>query len=168
MKKTWKDRIRAAFTTRDAAAFETELEKDPTMDEAPEDQPADEKKDEPTTDEAHEDRPEDKPVADAEAPTLESLCAHIEALEAKLAAMTTDEAPADEKKDEPTQDEAPAEEEEKKESKTTDSASIFARAEILSPGIQFPTHVSAATPKKSRDSLCALKRRALDPPTPTL
>ena len=39
---------------------------------------------------------------------------------------------------------------------------MFARAEILAPGIQLPTHDAKADAKKVRDSLCALRRRALE------
>jgi hypothetical protein len=52
--------------------------------------------------------------------------------------------------------------------KTGDSASLVAefqdaksRAEILAPGIKFPTLDSKADKKKTIDSLCAFRRRAL-------
>jgi hypothetical protein len=134
------------------------------MDEAPEDEKPEEK---PVTDEAPTEDPEDQPITDEDAPlTLESLCARIDALEAALAALkpVNDAAPEGDKKedkpeDKPVNDEASKEDEKK--DKVTDSASIFARAEILAPGIQFPVLDSKASTKMINDSMCALKRKAL-------
>jgi hypothetical protein len=151
-----KRRVKTSLKDRLMAAIKR------TIDEAPEDKPADEPK-------ADEPKPEE--TKDEEQDPIAALCARVDALEAalaKLAAPTTDEDPAAEEKkdDEPkpeTQDENPLPEMSEEEKQlTVDAASVFARAEILSPGIALPTRDAKADPKTFRDSLCALKRKALD------
>lgn len=71
-----------------------------------------------------------------------------------------------------TEDEDEESEEEKEakgKGKTGDSAGlrdeaidVFARAEILSPGLQMPTFDAAATPARTKDALCNLRRKALE------
>lgn len=160
--KSWKDKIRDAVKMILDAEPEESMQEEPIKDE---EAPASE---EPKAEEAKD---------DAEDP-MAALCARVDALEAALAALkpVQDEAApeSDDKKDEPVADEAapePSEEEKKDEDeKVNDSAallteaqSIFARAEILSPGIALPIHDSKdLDAKKFRDSLCSLKRRSLE------
>jgi hypothetical protein len=72
--------------------------------------------------------------------------------------------------EEKTEDEDVLEEgkDEEEATRTTDAASLAgeiadtkARAEILAPGIKFPTFDAKADPKTTRDGLCGLRRKAL-------
>ena len=83
----------------------------------------------------------------------------------------TDDAAGDDEPDGRKTDDADEEEDEEKtaDRKARDSAAlgaeaqdVFARAEILSPGLSLPAHDAAADPAKTRDSLCALRRKALE------
>ena len=78
-------------------------------------------------------------------------------------------------KEKETKDAEEAAEEERKKKEEEDKGSAkdsgalveevqetFARVEILSPGIQLPTHDAAMGVAKMRDSLCALRRKALE------
>ncbi len=104
-----------------------------------------------------------KAIADAVAKLVQG--------EANEPAPTGDEAEKkeDEKGDgEKTADEDKLDEGETMEGKTIDSASLLSeftdvksRAEIIAPGIKFPTFDAKAGAKKVRDNLCALRRKAL-------
>jgi hypothetical protein len=149
-KKSFIDRLWKALKAKDQAEFETmfdESEETPAEDPKKEDEPA---------------KDEDDPMA--------ALCARIDALEAAVAALkptSDEETPAEKKEDEPKEETKDEESEEEKkedeEAKTADAAAvdIFARAEILNPGIQLPVRDSKAPVKTFKDSLCTLKRKAL-------
>lgn len=82
------------------------------------------------------------------------------------ASMTPAASTGDAATDEPVD---PDEEDPKEKAKTKDSAametvfkSVVAQAEILAPGISFPTFDATAKRKATVDSLCQLRRKALD------
>lgn len=152
------DAVRKAFTrSLDEAEKELEKEKDEETDPKPEGEPKPETKDE-------------------EEPTLADVLKRLDALEAAIKDLSDDDeeetpesAPEDtdddEEDDEDEDDDEPTED---KKGKSKDAATlqleisgVFARAEILSPGIKLPTFDGKADPKKTRDSLCALRRKAL-------
>lgn len=170
---SFRDKMRKLFMTRDSEAFEKALEDAPEPDGGegsaqhihvhlpggakPDDEPA-----KPVT---TEDDDMGAAIAEALKPFDERM-ARLEDIVLKLAKagepeedpQTTD---ADEPEDGEEEDGKPA-----KPAMTTDSAGIAAeaqdtraRAEILSPGIKFPT--LDAAPAKARESLCLLRRRAL-------
>lgn len=85
-------------------------------------------------------------------------------LEAQVAALTRDEGDKDDKKKDDDEDD---DDEDDKKSKTDDAAYVAANlprvkaaAEILAPGIVFPTH-DAADLVATRDAMCACQRAAL-------
>ena len=162
-KKTkWTDRLRAAFKARDEEAMEKALS-------------------ESTVDDAEETEEEKKKRAAEEGKTGDALAKVADALktiDARLAALETRDAKAkDEDEDDPkdqdadgkTEDEEDEDKNKKSDSdKARDSAAVvseaqdvYARAEILAPGLSLPT-VDAANPVKMRDSLCAVRRKALE------
>jgi hypothetical protein len=149
-KLTWVDRLRAAFKTRDEAEFETALS-DKTKDEA--------------ADESEEEKKKKKDEEESKtSDTLKRYNDTLAALETRDAKRVKDEAEAEESEEEKKK----KKDEEDAEGKTSDSAALaeaaqdtFARAEILSPGLHMPTFDAKATPDKTRDALCVLKRKAL-------
>jgi hypothetical protein len=166
---TWKDRLRSAFKSRDESELETALSEA--------DAPA-----EPlaaTTGEANteEDAGSGNSGETSLEAKLDALIARIEALEARgsSTAPTVDESPKKDDDDEEDDDKDDDDDEDGDKRKraadaqsTRDTApssrevqDVFARAEVLAPGIKLPTHDAATTPAKVRDSLCALKRKAL-------
>lgn len=181
------DRLRKAFMTKDSEGFEQTLEE--MNDEAPEggdaqhihihmpgaDKP--EAPDETKDEEGEEADPMAKVIAaiDAVAQSVAAIGERVSKLEAGPT-NDSDEEKKDETKDEEseekkdeTTDEDPDEDNPKDDvSATNDSASLLAefqdaksRAEILAPGVKLPTHDAKATPKKTADSICVLRRRAL-------
>ena len=170
-KQKWFDRLRATFKARDEAEFEKTLTDEPTMDDAEESEEEKKKRE----------AEEGKKTADAltkVADALTTLTDRVAKLETRDAKAKDDGEETEEEKKKreaeeaagkKTEDDESDEEKKKKaEDKARDSAAlvteaqeVFARAEILSPGLQMPTVDSAADPKKTRDSLCALKRKAL-------
>jgi 8-oxo-dGTP pyrophosphatase MutT (NUDIX family) len=186
-----KDKLRKLFMTRDSEAFEKALSEEVKDESAgmAENVPAihihmpgAEKAN------ASEDTKDDESEADPMAKVAQSLDAltqavtsindRVSALESAGSTKDSDE----EKKDETKDDDGDAgdesdetndsdEEEEKKgdeKKSTSDSASFRdefqdakARAEILAPGVKLPTYDSKADSKKTADSLCVLRRRAL-------
>ena len=157
-KNKWMDRLRAAFRNRDEAEMEKALNESATADEAEETEEEQKKR-------AAE---ESKKTGDA----LTKVADTLKTINARLTALETRDAQAqDEDEDESESEEESDEDKKKKESaeKSRDSAQalaeaqdVFARAEILAPGIQLPTHDAAMDARKVRDSLCALRRRALE------
>ncbi len=171
MKKTkWMDRLRAAFKSRDEAEMEAALEEGKS-----------------TADETEETEEEKKKREEAEAAkTGDAMSKVLDALasiESRLSAIESKDSEAEETEEEKKKreeaeaaktgdgEEADTEEEKKKaaDRKARDSAAlgaeaqdVFARAEILSPGLSLPSHDAAADPAKTRDSLCALRRKALE------
>lgn len=151
-KPSWFDRALAAFTARD----ESEMKK--ALEEGVKDAEAEETEEDKKKREAEEaKKAEDRKTADA----LANLTARVAKLEDKRAKDEGEETPEEKK----AREEKEAEE---KKEKTSDSAALLAevqgvraRAEILSPGLVFPTHDSNADAKKVRDGLCAIKRQAL-------
>jgi hypothetical protein len=172
MKKgKWLEKLRAAFTSRDEAQFDAAL------------------KEEPETDDGNR-AAEAAKTTDALLKlnkSLESLDKRLGKLETRDAEEEEDDddkdddAPADETEEEKKErlakkkaakekaaKEKAAKEAEEKEGKTGDSAAllteaqdVFARAEILSPGVRLPTFDSKAKHGATLDSLCLLKRKAL-------
>ncbi len=167
---SWKDRLRTAFKARDEKALEE------VMDEA------EGKEDEggtehhvhihmpgaPDAPEAKDEKPEGEEVeAKDEAPDVNTRLDAIEALLKKL--VPQEEAEGHEGLEGSGFDAEAEEEEEKKDDKKTGDSGLkasfqdtAARCELLSPGFKMPTFDAKADPKKSRDNLCACKRKALD------
>lgn len=156
-KTTFVDRVRAAFRAKDEASLEKELEELGTKTDD-----ADGEEDEEDKDEAK----KDGKTEDGFARVMDALSGIEKRLTSLETRKTADEA-SDEDDKEKTEDEDGDEED--KDEKTKDSAMLasdfqdtIARAEILAPGIKLPTFDGKATAKTTRDSLCALRRRALD------
>lgn len=148
-KKKFLDRFRAAFKNRDEAEFEKVIEESVKDAEGEE---TEEEKKKREAEEAAKTSDTLRKVADA----LTELTNRVAALETK-----DEESETEEEKKKREAEEAAA--------KTSDSAALLAqvqdvrtRVEILSPGMQFPTFDAAADPKKTRDGLCALRRKALE------
>lgn len=187
---SWADKLRKAFMTRDADEFEKAVgemkDEDPDAGEGQHihiHMPGAEKpEDEPTKDE--EIKPEDDPdrklseVLSKFDQRLTSLESAIGELKAGKTADSDEEKP-DETKDEDPESEDPdtgettdagSDEDDPKDdvSTTNDSVALRlefqdakARAEILAPGVKLPTFDAKAEGKKTADSLCVLRRRAL-------
>lgn len=182
-RKSFADRIRAAFKARDEE-FEALLKEGDVMDEESTEGGTHvhvhlngaEQKGEQTV------KDEPDPAADPNearfAKIEQSLAVIAEAVAAlqkgeKGEVKTGDEDP-DEGKDpkaektEKTEDEDVLEEGDTKEGKTVDSAALqeefsdtVARAEMLVPGIRLPTFDAKPGAKKVRDNLCAMRRKAM-------
>lgn len=176
-KRTVWDRLTTAFKANDEAAFHEEIEAAKGGLEAPEDdknihvhvnlngagggdQP---KADEPIKDEEGDD-PTEARFAKIEA-ALNELTGIVQQM--LTAEKSEVEAHEDLVKDEgETEEEAPAEPEEKR--PVMDAAAVSAefrdtlsRAEILAPGIKLPVFDAKAAPKLMVDAMCGLRRRAL-------
>jgi uncharacterized protein len=180
-----RDKLRKLFMTRDSDAFEKTLSeevKDEGM-EGAEGQhihihmPGGEKE-EATKDDESEADPMAKVVT-----ALDSLAKSVADIGERVSKLETGSQTSDsdeEKEKEETEDDdgdgdgdetMDSDEEEKKDDEkksTSDSASFRdefqdakARAEILAPGVKLPTFDSKADGKKTADSLCVLRRRAL-------
>lgn len=158
----WLTRARAALKARDAAEIEKVLEES-VKDAESEETEAEKKKREAK-------ETEDRKTADS----LNKLTDAVTAVDARLKKLEDGKS-----KDEETAEEKAEREKKEKEKKEAESgdrksrdaaalrdgaSDVFARAEILAPGIERPTLTAdaAADPKKFSDSLCALKRRALE------
>lgn len=181
------DKLRKAFMTRDSDEFEKTLSEVKDSDEAGGDaqhihihMPDDSKEE--TKDEA------DDPMAKIAA-SLDALTTSITSIGERVSALesgkTNDsDEKVDEKKEETkdgddeegdgddTNDSDKSEEkkdEKKEDKKSTNDSGAFkdefqdakARAEILAPGVKLPTFDSKAVGKKTQDSICVLRRRAL-------
>lgn len=181
VKRTWKDRLLTAFKANDEAAMLEELEGLPQELKAPDEsepqrvvieikQP-DSAASETVKDDGEEE-PSD-PLAQIMA-ALAAINARLDKIEAAEAVETGDDGEETEKKDEDdegkTADEEPDDkkDDEGERKPTGDSAGLVsefndtkAKAEILAPGIKFPTFDAKADPKKTADNLCALRRKAL-------
>jgi len=183
-KKSWMDRMKAAFYTKDEDAFVKELEGAPDV--------ADIDGDDKTHNiviNLNGGSPEPAaaiaadpvlPVTDPAAVVppdpnaaimtmLESINTRLTALEGGSDDDDGDGIP-DEEEEVETKDSDDEDEDETKtkDKKTLDSASLaeefsdtVARAEILSPGIKIPTFDSKLTKAKTVDQICGLRRRAL-------
>lgn len=165
-KANWKDRVKAAFLTRDEKAIDAAL-KDAEAEEA---------------EGMHVHLHTGKETADAD--PMESRFKKLEDWmgardsereeEKKAKDKALDEEEEEEKKKKETQDEALTEEEEeeeekgKKKDKAKDASSLYAevvsRAEILAPGVTLPRLSANAVrdSKKTQDGLCIVKRAALN------
>ncbi len=173
-KRTTWDRIRTAFKAKDEAALEEELENaQKAMDEGgdtPQRLVIEVKgagTEEKPTEDDEEGNAGDDPMAacmakiDAMNTAITAALSDLGARVAKLEAgdTTGDEDPdADEGDDK----------EDKEKVRTGDSAGLHgeftdtvARAEILAPGVKLPTFDAKAEKKKTADSLCALRRKAM-------
>ena len=171
-KNSFFDAIRRAFKANDEAAFEEALKDAPTADEAADESEEEKKKREAA--EAAKTGDALTKFTDALA-AIETRLAAIESRDAKAKDEDEDDAgTADEDEDKKaTADADPEDETEEDKKKAADkkardsaalfaqSQDVFARAEILSPGLQLPTRDAALDPIKFQDSLCALRRLAL-------
>lgn len=173
-----RDKLRKLFMTRDSDAFEKTLSeevKDEDMSGGDAQHihihmPEAGDKPEPTVDA---DPPADPmgPVMDAIKAVADSVAAIGERVAKLETPATTDADPVDPDPDaEPTTDADPeSEPDDKTEPKPTKDSASFkdefqdakARAEILAPGVKLPTFDSKAEGKKTADSICILRRRAL-------
>ena len=175
------DKLRKLFMTRDSDEFEKTLAEVGAPEDGddsdsgqhihihmPADKPAEVKAE--TTDEDDQASPTDAVLAAIQGLSgkFDALSARVEALEKPGDTETTDEDPDDDPDDNMTTDEDPDPKPESKPVTTGDSASLRAefqlaksRAEILAPGVKLPTFDSKSTAKKTSDSLCVLRRRAL-------
>jgi hypothetical protein len=166
MRKTrskWFDSLRAAFQARDERTFEETLTRD-----ADEEETEEEKKKR-LAKEKEDDEEEKKKTSDA----LGKLAATLKTLDARLAKLETRDADEEdeteeEKKKRLAKEKKEKEEKEEKDGKTGDSAGladavqdVFARAEILSPGVSLPTYDAKAPASATRDSLCSLRLKAV-------
>ncbi|GAQ30223.1 bacteriophage protein [Ralstonia sp. NT80] len=168
------DKLRKAFMTNDKEAFEAATsemtDEDGMVSNVPDihiHMPGAEKiGGDTTTDEA------DPPAEGALAQVMEAIkgvATEVKAIGERVtkleAGKTADgDPPAD---PDPTNDDEP-EDDPDPSAMTGDSAALriefqdaMARAEILAPGVQLPTFDSKAAPKKTTDSICVLRRRAL-------
>ncbi|WP_024904471.1 DUF2213 domain-containing protein [Robbsia andropogonis] len=172
------DKLRKFFMTRDSDEFEKTLAEVDGADDSgdkesgqhihihmPSDKPAEVKAE--TTDE---DDPADAVLAAIQGLSgkFDALSARVEALENPGNTETVDEDPDDDSEGDMTTDEDSGAKPESKPVATGDSASLRAefqlaksRAEILAPGVKLPTFDAKLTAKKTSDSLCVLRRRAL-------
>jgi hypothetical protein len=171
-KRTLRDRIWTAFKAQDEAALTEELDK---VDESSEpqklvielkqpepDNPVDTTDNGDTPDVAEVIQSLKDEFRDAFA-TLAERIAKLEAAAPDNGTTDSDDPNPDVDPDSPNPDDA-----EDPNGRTTDSAGLkseftetLARAEILSPGIKLPTFDAKADQKKTADSLCALRRKAL-------
>jgi hypothetical protein len=185
-----KDKLRKLFMTRDSEAFEKALSEEVkdeaagAVDNVPAihiHMPGSEKAN------ASEDTKDDESEADPMAKVMsaiESVAQSVAAIGERVSALESgktndsEEEKKDETKDDGEEVDPDADEtndsdesEEKKDDEkksTSDSASFRdefqdakARAEILAPGVKLPTYDAKADSKKTADSICVLRRRAL-------
>ena len=174
-----KDTLRKLFMTRDSEGFEKALEEEMKDEEgsglpaihihmpggeAPAAAP------DPKTTDTDPDAPADPMAKVAE--SLNALTTAVAAIGERVAALeagkTTDADPDPDADPGTTNDTDPDPDPEKDKTKTGDSAAFrdefqeaMARAEILAPGVKLPTYDAKADGKKTADSICVLRRRAL-------
>lgn len=198
VKKSFKDRLMAAFKAKDEAAIEKLAEEGS---EAMKDEDIAESdvtgtgqhihvhvnsgsSEKPTTDESEEEGEKKDPLKeiassiDGLANMVKDCMERVGKLEAGGSATSDEDTDEDEDEDESesTADSDEEEEDDKDKKKTGDKKTVtrdskgldtvfqdtVARAEILSPGIKVPTFDAKADRKKTRDMLCAFRRKALD------
>ncbi|MBN9359821.1 MAG: DUF2213 domain-containing protein [Herbaspirillum huttiense] len=169
------DKLRKLFNTRDSEGLEK------VLDELPDGAGGDDEKDTHvhihmpgaaeavkqagTTDEEEMGGKGDGPVLEA----IAKVAAAVEALGQRVSALESGKTTDSEVKDPEEKKTTDADETEPPEAKMTgDSASLVtefqdakSRAEILAPGIKFPTFDAKADKKVSVDALCSFRRRAL-------
>ena len=152
------DRLRTAFKARDEKEFEEGLT---AVTDAEAEETEEEKK-------KRLEKEKDEKTSDSLAKVLDSL----KALDSRLATLETRDKKAADEAEETEEEKKKREAKEKKdkeeEGKTGDSAAlasevqdVFARAEILSPGLHMPTFDAKASAQSTRDAICGLKRKAL-------
>jgi hypothetical protein len=181
------DKLRKAFMTRDADEFEKAVgemkDEDGMLENVPAihiHMPGAEKAN--ASEDTKDDESESDPMAKVMT-ALDGIAQGMAALGERVSALESGKTndSEEEKKDDETKDDAEemeeseetndSDEEEKKgdeKKSTSDSASFRdefqdakARAEILAPGVKLPTYDAKAEGKKTADSLCVLRRRAL-------
>lgn len=183
------EKMRKLFMTRDSEGFEKALEEVKDEDGMAENVPAihihmpgAEKAN--ASEDTKDDESEADPMAKCMA-AIESIAQSVAAIGERVGKLESgktsdsDEEKKDDDKEETKDDDSEGdddgdetmdsdESEEKKDDKTYDSASFRdefqnakARAEILAPGVKLPTFDAKAESKKTVDSLCVLRRRAL-------
>jgi len=165
--KTWKDRVLSAFKARDEEGLAEALE---SVEEASEDG------DDTTHRVVIEVKAPEAAVTDEEEPAavggedpVKMLAAAVNQINERLAKIEEGVAKNAAAEAAETADEDPDEGKEKKDDesgKTSDGMrTVFqdavARAEILVPGIKLPTFDAKQSAKKTTDSICALRRKAL-------
>jgi hypothetical protein len=181
------DKLRKAFMTRDADEFEKAVgemkDEDGMLENVPAihiHMPGAEKAN--ASEDTKDDESESDPMAKVMT-ALDGIAQGMAALGERVSALESGKTndSEEEKKDDETKDDAEemeeseetndSDEEEKKgdeKKSTSDSASFRdefqdakARAEILAPGVKLPTFDAKSDSKKTADSLCVLRRRAL-------
>ncbi|TDV39538.1 hypothetical protein C7405_101657 [Paraburkholderia caballeronis] len=182
---TLMEKLRKAFMTRDSDAFEQAANEMTGDDDAPGDGQPQIHIHMPGTagggggsGDATQD---DDPAAAGGAGALQQVLDAIKAVDGKVDAVvarvtqletggtpTGDDDPDDDEGGEPTLDADPGDDPEPKAAKTGDSKALadefrqaLSLAEILAPGVRLPTFDAKAVRKKTSDSLCVLRRRAL-------
>jgi hypothetical protein len=155
------DRVRAAFKARDEAALETALKDDTSTNDAEEETEEEKKKREKQEADDKEDK---KKTSDS----LARLATAVEGFGTRLTKLETRDAEEESDEDKKKRLKKEKDDQDEKDGKTGDSAAlaeevqdVFARAEILSPGISMPTFDAKATPQRTRDAMCALRLKAV-------
>lgn len=166
-KRTWRDRVITAFKAKDEEALHEELDNaEEEMSDGDDKRDVhvhvhtspnsmkEEKKDERTEDDAEMEQPKD---ADSRISALEQGHKELLAQVGKILALISEQEGSEE-------DEENTGEMAGNRQKTTDAAMVqdtIARAEMIVPGISIPTIDAMADPKKTRDTLCGLRKKTL-------
>lgn len=157
----WMDKVRAAFKARDESALESALKDDNSTYDAGEETEEEKKKREAKEAEDKEDK---KKTSDS----LARLATAVEGFGTRLTKLETRDAEEETDEEKKKRLKKEKEDQDEKDGKTGDSAAlaeevqdVFARAEILSPGISMPTFDAKATPQRTRDAMCALRLKAV-------
>lgn len=151
-KKTWMDKLREAFKTKDEAAMEEALKEAPTTDEDGDDEDEDKKKA----------KTGDRATLDAILGEVKKLSKRVGDMEAAAKEKETEDDEDDDKGK--TKDTVLEAEEAKKNAEaagqtyTGDMATVRSNAEILAPGFKMPTFDAKA---KTGD-VCACQRKVLE------
>jgi hypothetical protein len=156
---SWTEKVQRAFRTGDAKAFNAAIKDfDPAELAKKKDVGKDGNAAADAADPAAADPSATQPTAEAAADPIGVLTDAITQLMARIDALET--MVKGKSADDPTSQDDPT---------TYDSASIvdeyhdvLSRAELLVPGIRFPTYDAKADPKATLDGICAFRRRALD------
>jgi hypothetical protein len=166
-RSTW-DRIRTAFKAKDEAAFEEELEAaqaEAEQDDGVQRLVIEVKQPEAVAVTTDDDEPDEGTGGEGDDVVMKAITSLTEAVKGisdRLDKIEAGTSTTDEEADPEMDDETKAK------SKTGDSAGLqteftdtVARAEILAPGVKLPTFDAKADKKKTSDSLCGLRRKAL-------
>jgi len=163
VKRSWRDRILTAFKAKDEEALHEELDK------AEEEMGGDDNDKEVHVHVHHntgqpakaEPEPKPEPAKDDDSELssrIDALESEIKDIRSSIAKILTYVGEDD------TGEESDEEEEDEPRQRTGDSRlfqDVLARAELLVPGMSVPTHDRRAGAKKTADTLCALRKKAL-------